>query len=151
MHRHLIPCLALLLSLGFAGRGLAADAHGHDHGGKDHDHAEHADHDEKPPHGGILREVGETHLELVTAIGGVFTLYLYDGDLKPKQVPAKPLTLQVKPTGATSLVPVTLAPSGAEKADTFTGTVASLATATGFEATLRIELDGTAQRIVFAK
>lgn len=122
-----------------------------DHAGHDHGKAEAHQANEKPPHGGILKEVGNAHLELVhSATSGALTLYVLDGKLQPHPIIAKPLTVQAKPTGATALIQVTLAPATGDKASEFSGTSDALKGVASVEVIVRIELDGKNQRLVFS-
>lgn len=142
----LIPILAML-ALAIGPAHLAAE----DHSGHDHTKGEAQGHEDKPPHGGVLKEVGDDHLELVhDAVAGSLVLYVLDGKLKAHAIPAKPLTVQVKAAGATALVPVTLTPAAREQASEFAGTAEALKGATSVEVIIRIDLDGKNQRVVFS-
>ena len=145
----LIPALAVFaLAIGFT-HIFAEDHTGHDHGA-DKPHAEHHD-EEKPPHGGILKEVPGGHLELVhDATAGSLTLYVLDGKLVAHPISAKPLTVQAKPAGAAALVPVTLTPVTADQASDFFGATDALKGAPSVEVIVRIELNGANQRVVFS-
>ena len=149
----LIPVLAVLALAAGPLQLFAADHDGHDHSGHDHAGHNHADHhdDEKPPHDGILKEVSGGHLELVhDATAGSLTLYVLDEKLAALAIPGKPLVVQAKPTGATALVPVTLAPATADQASEFSGSADALKAVTSLEVIVRLTLDGKSQRVVFA-
>lgn len=129
----------------------AEDHAGHDHADQDHGTPKaHAD-DEKPPHGGILKEVGDDHLELVSdAVTGSLTLYVLNGQLQALAIAAKPLTVQAKPAGSTVLIPVVLVPAAGDTAHTFTGSAEALKSVRVLDVIVRLELDGKNQRVVFS-
>lgn len=156
MSKYLLIFSALFLF----GRIYGADGHDHDkdHAGGDHAGHDHASEhkDEKPPHGGILREVGDDHLELVIeSATGALTLYVLTGELKPHAIAETSVSAQVKLPGATSLQAVTLTakPQDGEakgSASRFTAEDATLKDKAPSEVIVRVPLDGKSQRVVFS-
>lgn len=145
-----IPCL-VILALAAGPSHLLAEDHGHDHAaGEAHDHGAHGE-AEKAPHGGVLKEVGDDHLELVhDPATGNLTLHVLDGKLQPHAIAAKPLSIQAKPAGGAALIPVTLDPATPDQASEFRGANDALKGAAAVDVILRIEIDGKNQRVVFS-
>ncbi len=155
MRTTLVPIFtSFIITFGSVAMLSAEDHAGHDHGPKEtHEPAAGAAHDhaEQPPHGGILQEVGGGHLELVhDAEVGSLTLYVLDAQLAAHAITAKPLKSQIRVIGGTALIAVTLAPPLGDQASEFTGTADILKGLQSGEVIVRIELDGTNERVVFS-
>jgi len=144
------------------GVALAANEGGHGHGDehkeKDHGHGDSdQDHAHKSPHGGIVKTVGENHVELVvdTKKGGL-GLYILDGkdERKSFPLPATEMTVQLKFPGEDGFHRLTLKavpqkgdPNG--KSSFFQGFSSKIRAANQFRVYARVVIGDHKHRVVF--
>ena len=120
-------------------------------GGEGHSHI--------APHGGIVKTVGQNHVELTfDAKNGTITFYvLGDNEQEAYPVDAQPMKIQVKRTDhedfgdfiAVSLDPIPQEGEPKGKTSRFAGSHADLNGAKACEVALHPKIDGTAFRVVF--
>lgn len=163
----MLRCCFALVSLAFVAFGVGCGNGEQSHGSKPADRATPQDgqkaggegHSHVAPHGGIVKTVGQNHVELTfDAKNGTITFYILgDNEQVAYPVEAQPMKIQVKRTdqqGFDDFIAVNLDPIPQEgdpkgKTSRFAGTHAELIGAKAFEATLHPKIDGKAYRTLF--
>ncbi len=117
MRTHMMAAIAASLILAACGHD---DDHPHDAGtgkdhhatsGKDH-HAGGEAHGHASPHGGVVKSIGDYHLELVTGDEGALTLHVLGADEKTAHaIAVVSLTAQAQPKGGGAFTAVAFAAS----------------------------------------
>ena len=153
--------LGVALSVGCGDADHSSDKHG-EQPGKGDSHSGHVSgegHSHVAPHGGIVKTVGQNHVELTfDAKNGTITFYILgDNEQIAYPIDAQPMKIQVKRTDqqnfddfiAVELAPIPQDGDPKGKTSRFAGTHADLIGAKAFEATLHPKIDGKSHRTVF--
>ncbi len=143
---------------GIVGLALLA-ACGEEH--KDHEHGEEGhkakgeDHGHASPHDGVVKSIGDYHVELVSGDEGALTLYVLGTDEKsPHPISASSLTAQAQVKGQSAFTAVTLnasplANESGGRSSRFTGSLPEKLHGKELNLTVKVSIDGKPYRAQF--